>query len=208
MVLHAVPWWVQNSFPERVWKKNETQNSVYLTFDDGPVPGATDYVLKELEARKMKATFFMVGDNVRKYPKLAKEVLSNGHAIGNHTFHHMNGWKTAKDIYMQDITECDGIIQDTLGVMPRLFRPPYGLMRHDQAKLVLKQKKVIMWDVLSRDYDSSLSPDRILKETMKLTKPGSIILFHDQEKTIQKLKTLLPRYLDFIIQKEWEAQTL
>ncbi|MFC3880270.1 polysaccharide deacetylase family protein [Algoriphagus namhaensis] len=208
MVWHAVPWWVQNLFPERVWKNNETENSVHLTFDDGPVPGATDYVLKELEVRKMKATFFMVGDNVRKYPNLAKEVLANGHAIGNHTFHHLNGWKTAKDIYMEDITECDRIIQGILGITPRLFRPPYGLMSPNQARLVLKQKKVIMWDVLSGDYDSSLSSDLILKETMKLTKPGSVILFHDQEKTKKMLRDILPPFLDHVLEMNWRTKSL
>lgn len=208
MVWHTVPRWIQAFFPERIWTSKSEDNAVYLTFDDGPVPGATDFVLDELEARAMKATFFMVGDNVRKHPVLAQEVVARGHAVGNHTYHHLNGWKTKNDDYFNDLKRCDEIIQMILGQTPTLFRPPYGLLKSGQAKTILKSKKVVMWDVLSGDYDAAVSSAQVLKQTIKHTQTGSIILFHDQEKTQEKLKAVLPQFLDHLVAKGWNTQVL
>ncbi|WP_237701615.1 polysaccharide deacetylase family protein [Algoriphagus machipongonensis] len=183
-------------------------NEVFLTFDDGPVPGITDFVLNELAKREMKASFFMVGDNIKKHPELATEVLKAGHQIGNHTFHHFNGWKTGKEAYLKDIQDCDRIIQEVLQTQTHLFRPPYGLIGPSQASKVAESKKIIMWSVLSGDYDLSLQTHTILEETVKNTRAGSVVLFHDQEKTRHNLPEILPAYLDFIQEKGWRTAIL
>ncbi|WBL41962.1 polysaccharide deacetylase family protein [Algoriphagus halophytocola] len=198
MIWHTVPRLVQYCFPNRVWSKEGEGEEIYLTFDDGPVPGVTDYVLQELAKRGQKATFFMVGDNVRKHPELARAVLQAGHGIGNHTFHHMNGWKTARDQYLSDISACARIFEDKLGVTTTLFRPPYGLINPKQAQEVSENYQVIMWSMLSGDYDRSLPPERVLEKSIKHTKAGAIGLFHDQQKTSAVLPKVLPTYLDFL----------
>jgi peptidoglycan/xylan/chitin deacetylase (PgdA/CDA1 family) len=184
------------------------KNQIYLTFDDGPVPGISDFVLNELAKRNMKATFFMVGDNVRKHSVLAKEVSDQGHSIANHTFHHLNGWKTSKEKYVNDFKECDRIMEQVLEMNPYLFRPPYGLMTSSQAKEILKTHKVVMWNMLSGDYDLSLNPQEILKKSIEKTSLGSIVLFHDQQKTSSVLPKILPTYLDEIQDKGWKTATL
>lgn len=205
MVFHKVPTWVQKLFPMRIWRKPEASQEIFLTFDDGPVPGVTDFVLSELDKRGMKATFFVVGDNVRKHLSLAKEILEAGHSIGNHTYNHLHGWKTNNQHYFQNIKKCDQILYDELGVKTKLFRPPYGAMKYTQAKMVLKEKEVIMWEVLSGDYDSKLSKERILKKTINHSREGSIVLFHDQEKTAKIIPQFLPDYLEFIQGKNWKT---
>lgn len=198
MVLHTVPKSVQLFFPKRIWSMNTSENQVYLTFDDGPVPGVTDFVLNELEKRGQKATFFMVGDNLRRYASLGKDVLHAGHAIGNHTFNHLNGWRAHTSTYLSNINAFDGVLESTLGIQTDLFRPPYGLISNSQAKMVLKSKKLVMWDVLSGDYDLSLKPSRVLSKSIENTHRGSIIIFHDQQKTKSVLPKVLPEYLDFL----------
>lgn len=198
MVFHTVPRAVQLLFPKRVWKGDSSDRRVYLTFDDGPVPGVTDFVLNELAIRDQKATFFMVGDNLQKFPILGKEVLEHGHRIGNHTHNHLNGWKTKDAVYLQNIQTFDQVLATTLGVQTKLFRPPYGLMRNSQAKAVLESKNVVMWNVLSGDYVSSVKPSQVLTKSIENTRSGSIILFHDQHKTREVLRKLLPDFLDFL----------
>jgi peptidoglycan-N-acetylglucosamine deacetylase len=208
MVWHSVPLTVQQLFPRRIWKGESKGNQVYLTFDDGPVPGVTDYVLDELAKRGQKATFFMVGDNVRKNPQLAKEVLQEGHQLGNHTFHHLNGWKTSKAKYQENIEAFDQITMEELSWRTDLFRPPYGLLTNSQAKAILPSKKIIMWNVLSGDYDLSLKSSEILKRCMGYTKAGSIVVFHDQQKTKEVMRTILPQYLDFLHERSYETSLL
>jgi len=208
MVFHKVPTWIQQLFPLRVWKKPEGKEEIYLTFDDGPVPGVTDYVLSELSKKDMKATFFVVGDNVKKHLSLAREILDAGHSLGNHTYNHLHGWKTNNQQYFQNIKKCDQILWDELGVKTKLFRPPYGAMKYSQAKLILRSKEVIMWDVLSGDYDPRLSKERILKKLIYHSSDGGILLFHDQEKTAGILPQFLPEYLDFIQNRDWKTTLL
>lgn len=200
MVWHTVPRLVQSFFPDRVWGKAGEGDKVYLTFDDGPVPGVTDYVLNELAKRGQKATFFMVGDNVRKHPGLARELLGAGHGVGNHTYHHLNGWKTSSENYLSDIAKCALVLEDTLGVSTALFRPPYGLIKRKQAEEVSKDYQLIMWSMLSGDYDLKLPQERILNKSMQHTEAGSIVLFHDQQKTRDVLPKVLPYYLDFLLE--------
>jgi peptidoglycan/xylan/chitin deacetylase (PgdA/CDA1 family) len=195
---HVVPRWIQRFFPDRIWEGASEQHQVYLTFDDGPVPGITDFVLEELEKRGQKATFFVVGDNVRKYSQLAQEVVKAGHQLGNHTFNHLHGFKTGIKTYVENVKACDLIVQEKLGISTSLFRPPYGMMGKGQAKEISKEKTIVMWSLLTGDYDRSVSPDRLLRGVKPKTAAGKIIVFHDQEKTLGHLQKILPDYLDFL----------
>lgn len=208
MVWHTVPRAVQLFFPKRIWNWDFSEQQVYLTFDDGPVLGVTDFVLNELAKRDLKATFFMVGDNLGKYPTLGKEVLDAGFRIGNHTFNHLNGWKTDDEEYLKNIQAFDKELENSLGIQTELFRPPYGLIKNSQAKKVLKSKKLIMWNVLSGDYDPTLNSPRILSKSIQNTRPGSIILFHDQLKTKDVIRQVLPDFLDFLVGKGFQTSLL
>jgi len=197
VVLHHVPSLVQKIFPDYTWHRDRESNQIYLTFDDGPVPGVTDQVLNILDDYDYKATFFMVGHNVVKYPSLAKEVMAAGHLIGNHTFYHIKGNKSSTETYLADLVKCQETLRDILGIDPKYFRPPYGRITSDQAKVISKSHEVIMWDVLTGDYDAALPSERILKKTIKHTQNGSIIVFHDQEKTVDRLPKVLNEFLDY-----------
>jgi peptidoglycan-N-acetylglucosamine deacetylase len=201
LIVHRVPRWVQWMYPTYIWRMDGTPGKVYLTFDDGPVPACTSFVLEELGKRNMKATFFMVGDNVRKHGKLAKEVWTEGHQIGNHTYHHIKGTETSTCSYLKEVRTCQEIIEETLSVSPKLFRPPYGRLKRKQAKLIGNEYKIVMWEVLSGDFANHLDPAKAIEKTMHHTRSGSIVLFHDQEKTLGFLKKSLPPYLDFILDK-------
>lgn len=206
--MHHVPSLIPKVFDKFIWNKNRDDKAVYLTFDDGPVPGITDFVLNELSKRSMTATFFMVGGNVEKHPNLAKEVLQAGNGIGNHTFNHLDGYRNPDILYLENIEKCQNIIQDSLGVSPINFRPPYGKISKSQSKLVLEKYQIIMWDVLSGDYDPGQSPEKCLSKTIQYSRNGSIVLFHDQQKTERVVKRVLPDYLDFIIEKGFQTGVL
>jgi peptidoglycan-N-acetylglucosamine deacetylase len=195
MVIHKVPFFVPRLFPRFTWHRDRREPNVFLTFDDGPVPGITDKVLDLLEGHNAKATFFMVGDNVRKNPALAREVLSAGHQIGNHTFRHLNGTKTENLKYLNDFSSCQMEIEDVLGISPRYFRPPYGRINKPQAAAVRKTHEIIMWDVLSGDYDPGLTVETAVNKTLGHMKNGSIVVLHDQEKTISKTPRILEEVL-------------
>jgi peptidoglycan-N-acetylglucosamine deacetylase len=195
-------------FPKRKWSGGGIGNSVYLTFDDGPVPGVTDYVLEELAKRGQKASFFMVGDNVQKHSSLAQEVLAAGHRIGNHTYHHLNGFKTSSQVYFKNFLNTEAILENVLGIKTTHFRPPYGLIRHSQAELIRKTHQIIMWDVLSGDYSKSIDFVKVLENTKERTKTGSIVVFHDQQKTKEVLPKVLPFYLDFLLDQGLTTELL
>lgn len=208
MVFHTVPRAVRLLFPKRVWQGDPIGKQIYLTFDDGPVPGVTDYVLNELAKRNQKATFFMVGDNIRKFPELGKSVLQAGQGMGNHTFHHFNGWKTSNPRYLESVLSFDRIAEEKLGIQTSLFRPPYGMLKNSQAKVILESKKIVMWNVLAGDYDRSLESSRILEKSCRNTLPGSIVVFHDQQKTQEVLPKVLPGYLDYLVEQGFETALL
>lgn len=196
--IHHVPALIPRMFSQFVWNKERSENKIYLTFDDGPVSGVTDYVLDELAKRNMNATFFMVGDNIQKNHQLAQEVFQSGNGIGNHTMHHVNGFKTSYEVYLEEIDNCQLQIQETLSISSRLFRPPYGKITKKQFKSVVADYDVIMWDVLSGDFDATQSAEECLKKSIKYSRNGSIVVFHDQQKTKEMIKRVLPDYLDFL----------
>ncbi len=208
MKLVQLPPFLALLYPNRLWKGPEFERKVSLTFDDGPVPGVTDWVLDELAKRGLNASFFMVGDNVRKHASLAQEVVAAGHQVGNHTYHHLSGWKTATKIYLEDVNACDRTMGDILGFQPSLFRPPYGWMNPLQAREVAKNKKIVMWSLLSYDFDTRIAPESIVDLCTVRTSPGTIIVFHDQEKTKEQLRRVLPAYLDFLVGEGFTTQLL
>lgn len=196
--MHHVPSLIPRLFSQLIWNKDRKERKIYLTFDDGPVPGVTDFVLEELAKREMSATFFMVGENIQKNLLLAKEVIQSGNGIGNHTMHHVNGFKTSYDKYLEEIRNCENQIQENLSVKSRLFRPPYGKITKKQFKSVVADYDVIMWDVLTGDYDPSQSEKKCLRKSIKYSRNGSIVVFHDQQKTKAIIKKVLPDYLDYL----------
>jgi peptidoglycan/xylan/chitin deacetylase (PgdA/CDA1 family) len=179
--------------------------TVYITFDDGPHPTATPFAMQQLAQYNAKATFFCVGNNVVRFPDIYEELLKNGHATANHTFNHMNGWKTEDDTYLRNIDKASEYIDS------KLFRPPYGLIKRSQAKR-LRQKypdwKIIMWNVLSGDFDRALSPEKCLDNVLKHIKPGSIVLFHDSEKAWDRMNYALPKVLAHCHQQGWKMKAL
>ena len=194
MVPHKTPAIIQKLMPSRLWRVEGAENKLFLTFDDGPIPGLTEWVLDLLKEKGAKATFFCVGSNIKKHPKLFERILSEGHQVGNHTQDHLNGWETPLGLYLKNIEECK-LAMDGLQGNTNLFRPPYGKLKWQQKKR-LNDYKIVMWDVLSKDYLQSLPKENVLAETIKATESGSIIVFHDNLKAEQNLKFTLPRFID------------
>lgn len=176
--------------------------TVYLTFDDGPIPEATPWVLDILDSYGIKATFFMVGDNVRKYPYLFEEVKKRGHDVGNHTMHHLQGAKVTARGYMRDVSEADALIGS------RLFRPPHGWLRPRQAKALASKYKIVMYDLITRDYSKKLTAEEVLANVKKYTRPGSIIVFHDSIKSLPRIKTALPESIEWLLEQGYKFALL
>lgn len=192
-----LPW----LYTDLIWRIPTQEKKLYLTFDDGPVPMVTEFVLTELEKAKARATFFCIGDNVRKHPEVFRKIIKDGHAIGNHTFNHLKGWNTPLKTYVDNVKLCDNQLKaDNSQLSIQLFRPPYGRIKRSQIK-ALKEYKIIMWDVLAHDYSKNISPDRCLKGSIAATRPGSIIVFHDSLKAEKNMSYALPRFLDHFSNK-------
>lgn len=192
---------MRSLYPKRYWKINTRgEKKIYLTFDDGPHPEVTPFVLAELKKYNAKATFFCTGKNVKKYPETYERILKRDHAVGNHTFSHLNGWKTSDEEYLQDIAEASKYINT------KLFRPPYGRMKKSQERLFYKEfpkNKIIMWDVLSADFDQNIPDERCVKNVTRNTGQGSIVVFHDSEKSYDHLKYSLPLILQYFARKDF-----
>lgn len=204
MFLHHSPFWLKAFFPGFTWHIPTKEKIIFLTFDDGPIPDITGNVLEILSKYDAKATFFSIGDNVRKHPDVFELVKKGGHSIGNHTFNHMNGWKTEDDIYLENIQQC----QQQLGLATKLFRPPYGRIKKSQSRVVLRDKQIIMWDVLSGDFSADIPPEICLKKSIQHTRPGSIVLFHDSIKASKNMLHTLPRYLEHFSGKGYRFEAL
>lgn len=192
MIIPAlIPRMVTWLFPNRVWQIPTAKKEIFLSFDDGPHPRITPLVLDMLAAHGAKASFFCIGDRVKRFPDIYQRILDEGHAIGNHTFHHLNGWKTNDADYLTNITEA------ALCIDSRLFRPPYGRIKGSQARaIVAKGFKTIMWTVLSGDYDAKLNPAQCSNRVLENIEPGFIILFHDAEKAEKNMLFALEKLLE------------
>ena len=195
MLISSVPNILTRMFPSLVWKVDETQKTIYLTFDDGPIPETTEWILKTLQQFNAKATFFCVGDNVRKYPELFQQILDEGHLVGNHTYNHLNGWNTSVDEYIENVEKAAKLIKSNL------FRPPRGMIRIDQAQKLLEKYHIVMWNVLSVDYDKDVSPQQCLKNVTSNAKAGSIVVFHDSLKAQKNMQYALPKTLEYYAEK-------
>jgi len=215
MHFFTVPSTIQWLIPSCTWRKEGQGKVIYLTFDDGPHPEITAWVMDELKKHQIKATFFCVGDNLKKHTETAKQLLTEGHQIGNHTMHHIKGWKHKNDDYLREIESCETEIRDIHGQLdiekaqPRLFRPPYGQIKPSQIKLLRnKGYEIIQWSDLSCDYDKHLNCEKSLSALVKNAKPGSIVVFHDSEKAEHQLKQILPSYLEAMLAEGFTFETL
>jgi peptidoglycan/xylan/chitin deacetylase (PgdA/CDA1 family) len=204
LFLHYSPFWLKAIFPNYIWHISTHEKVLYLTFDDGPIPEITEFVLETLNQYNAKATFFCIGDNVRKHPSVFQQLIDNKHSIGNHTFNHKNGWKTETSEYIANFQLCS----DQLNLATDLFRPPYGRIRKEQAALLPESTKVIMWDVLSGDFSQNILPEVCLKKSIRHTRPGSIILFHDSIKAYRNLSHTLPRFLQHFSELGYRFEAL
>ena len=202
---------IQRIFPERVWVYPKSSNAIYLTFDDGPIPIVTPWVLDELKKHDAKATFFCIGDNIRKYPEVFSRIHSDGHTVANHTFTHLNGWQTKISAYIEDVVKAQNTIAQLLPVKNHntFFRPPYGRLSDKQSKALQKLGyQIIMWDVISGDFDSRISEEKCLQNVLKNMQSGSVVVFHDSIKAEKRLKYTLPKVLEFISLKGWECKSI
>jgi peptidoglycan/xylan/chitin deacetylase (PgdA/CDA1 family) len=202
-------WIIKKLFSNYIWDIPNNENKIYLTFDDGPTPEITNWTLNQLEQYQARATFFCIGDNLRKYPEIYQEIIKKGHVVGNHTFNHLNGLKTKTADYVDNakLFECELNKMSTRKCI--LFRPPYGKIKPSQSKILRNEGyKIIMWDVLSADYDQSISPEECLENVIQNCKSGSIIVFHDSIKGFKNLEYVLPRTLEFIKEKGFVCEVL
>ncbi|MDQ2721483.1 MAG: polysaccharide deacetylase family protein [Bacteroidota bacterium] len=199
------PWLLKKIYPECTWNINTDEKILYLTFDDGPHPQVTPYVLEELKKYNARATFFCIGKNVKEYFNVYKQILFDGHKPGNHTYNHLNGWKTTDKNYLENIAEATKIIDSNL------FRPPYGRITKFQLKAICGEKlnlKTIMWDVLSGDFDLSIKPEVCYLNVINNAQPGSIIVFHDSLKALPALQYALPRVLKYFSEKGFQFKVI
>ncbi|MHC5201924.1 polysaccharide deacetylase family protein [Myroides sp. LJL119] len=196
-------------YPSLTWNINSSKKTIYLTFDDGPIPQVTPWVLKILKDFQVKATFFCIGDNVKKHPDIFKQIIAQGHTVGNHTFNHLNGWETDLKTYLNNLEKCQEILEKDLSSTTKLFRPPYGKITRDQIKIIQKQGyQIIMWSNLTQDYNLNLTPKACLKKSIKQIKQGNIIVFHDSIKAQKNLTYTLPRLLEYLLDQGYSFSCL
>jgi len=209
------PYWIKTNtfikkiFSNYVWDSPNTENKIYLTFDDGPTPDITEWVLEELKKHQVKATFFCIGKNIDSHPNLFKKVIDEGHAIGNHTYNHLNGWKTISEEYLKNIFLCQSEINKIKSENGKRFRPPYGKINKFQSRKLRKLGyKIIMWDVLSGDFDQTITPEKCLENVLKNVVAGSIIIFHDSVKAYKNLKYALPLSLEILKERGYKFEII
>jgi peptidoglycan/xylan/chitin deacetylase (PgdA/CDA1 family) len=208
-------------YPQLTWRIPTTAKELYLTFDDGPVSGPTEFVLDTLAKAKIRGTFFCIGDNIEKHPHVFEKIFRQGHVTGNHTFNHLSGWRTALGDYLENVARCESTINakhSTIGKelhiadpssssLRELFRPPYGRITRSQIK-ALSAYEIVMWDVLTHDYAKSLSPDNCLRGSIGAARPGSIIVFHDSHKAERNMTYVLPRFIDHFMNLGYTFKSL
>lgn len=198
MFIEQPPQFIRRLYPRACWRMDSSERAVYLTFDDGPIPEVTPWVLDVLDKYRIKATFFMVGDNVRKHPDEFKMVVERGHRVGNHTYNHLKGMAEHTDHYVANIDKADCYLSTNL------FRPPHGLMRLRQYRALCERYHIIMWDLVTRDYNPKLNGRQILRKVQQYARPGSIITFHDSLRATHNLYYALPRAIEWLLAEGYE----
>jgi peptidoglycan/xylan/chitin deacetylase (PgdA/CDA1 family) len=202
-------YFIKKIFSNYVWDIPNNENKVFLTFDDGPTPEITEWTLDQLKKHDAKATFFCIGNNINKHPEIFDKVIADGHAIGNHTYNHLKGWKTDTNNYIDNVTLCQSKITNHKSQITNLFRPPYGKIKPSQSKkLRALGYKIIMWDVISYDFDEETSKEKCLQNVLNNIQAGSIIVFHDSIKAERNLKYVLPKILEYIKEKGFECSKI
>ena len=202
MIIERPPELYRSLYKGAHWRFNKDEKVVFLTFDDGPIPEITPWVLNLLDHYNIKASFFCVADNVRKYPDIFQRVKDRGHVIGNHTFHHIQGLNVTTKTYVEDIKMADELIHS------KLFRPPHGHMRLPQFYALRNKYKIIMWDVVTRDYSKLMTADEVFGVVKKYTRPGSIIVFHDSIKAGDRMKKSLPRSIEWLLDQGYSFRLI
>lgn len=201
-----MPDWFSSFFPSLLWKKKTDQKIIYLTFDDGPIPEITEWILDILKENNAQATFFCVGDNVRKHSTIFDRVIKEGHQVGNHTFNHLNGWQETTEKYMENVALCQTMMKENA---THFFRPPYGKLSKKKIKALEQENyQIVMWHVLTYDFDKTLQPEICLQKAIQNTKQGSIVVFHDNTKAVQNLKYVLPKYISYFKEKGYQFEKL
>ncbi len=189
-------------YKSALWRKDPAEKTIYLTFDDGPIPGITPWVLDTLKELGVKATFFCVGDNVRKYPEIFERIKAEGHSVGNHTFNHFSGFHWDYETYIKNVNEADLLINS------KLLRPPHGHLTRSQYVRLRKKYQIVMWDVITRDYNAALKPERVLSIVKKYARNGSIIVFHDSLKAEKNMKYAMPRAVKYLLEQGYKFEKL
>ncbi|MBL1409111.1 polysaccharide deacetylase family protein [Sphingobacterium faecale] len=196
------PFFLRWMYPSVTWNRSRASKKIYLTFDDGPIPEITPWILDVLQEHQVKATFFCVGENIVKHPEIYQRLVQEGHRIGNHTFNHLKGWDTPDEVYIENVMLCQEHTKS------KLFRPPYARAKKSQINILRKHFELIYWDVLTGDFDLNISPEKCYANVLKHTKSGSIIVFHDNLKAIPSVKYALPRTITHFLQKGYTFDTL
>ncbi|OYU64854.1 MAG: polysaccharide deacetylase family protein [Cytophagaceae bacterium BCCC1] len=195
-------------FPRYIWRIKTTEKKIYLTFDDGPIPEVTEWVLEQLALFNSKGTFFCVGENIIKHSEIFIKILNDGHLVANHTQNHLKGWKTENDLYLNNFNLCEKSIESIKKEKSNLFRPPYGQLKRKQADEILRTHKILMWSVLTKDYDGTFNEVQCLENAIKKTRNGSIVLFHDSLKAQKNLRYVLPKYLEHFSKKGYKFEII
>ena len=203
MIIEQPPRLFRAFFPWTTWRiKKDKEKTVYLTFDDGPIPEVTEWVLDTLDRYGVKATFFCVGDNVRKHPDIFKMVVERGHSVGNHTFNHLRSWGTSAKRYCENVEKANQLIHSPL------FRPPHGIIRPTTIRHLRKRYRIVMWDVVTRDYNKDLTPDDIVDKVKRYTRDGSIIVFHDSLKARKNIEGALCRSIEWLLNEGYSFKKI
>ena len=204
-------WLIRKIFYGFTWNIPNTKKTVYITFDDGPTAEITQWTLGILKEYNAKATFFCIGENIAQNPGLFSQIQQEGHSIGNHTYNHLNGWHSNTEDYLKNIILCDEVMQDfsNTNLEQKLFRPPYGKVKPKQLKWLKENGyKIIMWDILSADFDTTISPEKCAENVLKNIQPGTIIIFHDSVKASKNLKYALPLTLKYLQENDFEMKSI